>query len=624
MRAPRTTLLHDRRGAIMVLGLVMAVFLTGTLYYVVGIAEVITQRETMQDAADAGAFSAAVLHARGMNVIALINMVMAALLAVLVALKLLEAVLGVAIVLLAAAAFFTGGATASAIPTVEAIRRDVRASHDGLKPAIHGSLTALHTAARGVRAIVPWTAQLRMLQVVRQNGPHARAGFALPGRVALPTADGSFRDLCDEAGDYVGRAAALAIPDLPGGVDRKVGRVIGDLAKARTDWFCGASHAKPPHTTIKETRVIPALAAREACESYAPGDDAYDPIEHKAICDAAVAAERHWEPDPKTGKCKTKDCLERAERARTECKPRRGVVLRNWMYSVRTVTRGWNYREGRDPAWLPAIEDVVIEGPTLVRPKEKDHETKPPCGAEDALVAPGWSDTVHPDDKPEVFLPLCAQTPVFPHVPRGHNKSFYKQDIIEVLDVFGCVETKTREIKLDEVTPGERFDAGAGNDKAPQLASDENLGEDGYQIRAFALGTLPRGAPESVIRVASWSHRRGHLLGDVVKRFGHVSVAQAEYYFPVEDPEEPDSARWLWNMHWTARLRRVRLPAADEAPAGGAANGTDGVDAPARWGIDPAPRDLGGACGHFAGSQGDGGCDALDANLRAVETLIVH
>src|SRR4051794_29266866 len=85
-----TRLRGDDSGAIVVFGIFFAVMALGMLYYFVGLAAVIHLRERMQDAADASAFAAAVVHARGMNVMALINMIMAAIMSVLVTLRIIE------------------------------------------------------------------------------------------------------------------------------------------------------------------------------------------------------------------------------------------------------------------------------------------------------------------------------------------------------------------------------------------------------------------------------------------------------------------------------------------------------------------------------------------------------
>lgn len=72
-------LIENQRGAIMVIGIFIAMMLVGMLYYVWGIGGAVLFRERMNDASDASAFSAAVVHARGMNILALLNIIMAAL-----------------------------------------------------------------------------------------------------------------------------------------------------------------------------------------------------------------------------------------------------------------------------------------------------------------------------------------------------------------------------------------------------------------------------------------------------------------------------------------------------------------------------------------------------------------
>jgi len=61
----------------MVMGIFMAMMVVGMIYYVWGIGGTIIYRERMQDAADSGAFGAAVYAAAGMNLIAFMNVVMA-------------------------------------------------------------------------------------------------------------------------------------------------------------------------------------------------------------------------------------------------------------------------------------------------------------------------------------------------------------------------------------------------------------------------------------------------------------------------------------------------------------------------------------------------------------------
>src|SRR5690348_16237149 len=79
---------RDQRGVAMVFGIFFAMFMVAVVYAIHGTIEALVYREHVQDAADAAAFSGAVVNARGMNLIVLLNMLMAALLAILVGLRL--------------------------------------------------------------------------------------------------------------------------------------------------------------------------------------------------------------------------------------------------------------------------------------------------------------------------------------------------------------------------------------------------------------------------------------------------------------------------------------------------------------------------------------------------------
>ncbi|MEM9192246.1 MAG: hypothetical protein AAGF12_23940 [Myxococcota bacterium] len=72
-----TSLRHDEGGAMMIMSIFMAMLVVGMLYYVAGIGETIVYRERVQDAADSVAMTGAVVLARSMNVIVLLNLVIA-------------------------------------------------------------------------------------------------------------------------------------------------------------------------------------------------------------------------------------------------------------------------------------------------------------------------------------------------------------------------------------------------------------------------------------------------------------------------------------------------------------------------------------------------------------------
>src|SRR5882724_879226 len=66
----------DQRGAVMVMGLFLALSLIVCMGCVIGIGDAVLARDHSQEAADSAAFAGAVMHARGMNFIALINLVL--------------------------------------------------------------------------------------------------------------------------------------------------------------------------------------------------------------------------------------------------------------------------------------------------------------------------------------------------------------------------------------------------------------------------------------------------------------------------------------------------------------------------------------------------------------------
>lgn len=78
---PKKSLYADQRGAVMMMGLFMATFLIGGLWYMIGVGDALVLHDRLQETADSVAFTSAAVHARGMNFIAAINVLMMALVA---------------------------------------------------------------------------------------------------------------------------------------------------------------------------------------------------------------------------------------------------------------------------------------------------------------------------------------------------------------------------------------------------------------------------------------------------------------------------------------------------------------------------------------------------------------
>lgn len=104
---PRKNLARDEHGAILVLGIVMGVLLVGALWNIASVGDAAVWREHLQDGADAAAFENAVWNARGMNIIALLNILMSMVMAVLVVWRGIEIFLGVLLAIIAIACIIT-------------------------------------------------------------------------------------------------------------------------------------------------------------------------------------------------------------------------------------------------------------------------------------------------------------------------------------------------------------------------------------------------------------------------------------------------------------------------------------------------------------------------------------
>ena len=113
-REPRSfgELGRDERGVVLLAGIVGGALLVGALWHLVSVGDAIIWRERAQDTADAAAFQNAVLQARGMNVIVVLNLIMALAMSVLVTWRMIEFILAGLIVFFTILCLGTGFACA--------------------------------------------------------------------------------------------------------------------------------------------------------------------------------------------------------------------------------------------------------------------------------------------------------------------------------------------------------------------------------------------------------------------------------------------------------------------------------------------------------------------------------
>ncbi|MEY4581100.1 MAG: hypothetical protein RL701_5803 [Pseudomonadota bacterium] len=136
-----TDLSTDSRGSILIVGLCMGIIMVLASLHVIGVTEAILTRAIGQNEADAMALEGAIWHAQGMNTITIINLIMAAVMALFIAIRVAEIALAVAIVIASLAVvslmvleFFTGGASSAALAVAQqALRMFIRAEQQVVK-----------------------------------------------------------------------------------------------------------------------------------------------------------------------------------------------------------------------------------------------------------------------------------------------------------------------------------------------------------------------------------------------------------------------------------------------------------------------------------------------------------
>ena len=157
----RTTERNDA-GVVAVSGLAMAVFLTAVLYYEIGVGDAIAFKEQLQDASDAAGFSAAVYHARGMNMIVLLNLMMAAVLAIIVILRVLEMLFGIVAALVPAICWIPGMEWLCPLEGIaDAGEEWAQSANEVMDPIVHTALKGLNDVATVVAVGMPWVALIK-------------------------------------------------------------------------------------------------------------------------------------------------------------------------------------------------------------------------------------------------------------------------------------------------------------------------------------------------------------------------------------------------------------------------------------------------------------------------------
>jgi len=230
----------DRNGQTLVFLVLAAVLLLAFVVMVVATGQRVLGRQELQDAADAGAFGAAVMHAKALNLLALTNLLMAALLAVVIALTLVADVLAIVAGVLSgicASSWLTGQVWACGlVPTAWELQRDFSSLRDRVRPQLLRAARALPPFQDAVRDLAPAWAAAEAVMVARANVGDAGAAVLPLPTTRLPIERGSFDDLCDHA---LGMVVEPIRRLPPGAIFSRVAGWVEEMLDGFRSHYCG-------------------------------------------------------------------------------------------------------------------------------------------------------------------------------------------------------------------------------------------------------------------------------------------------------------------------------------------------------------------------------------------------
>jgi hypothetical protein len=254
----------DKSGAIMVVGIFISAVLAGAVFFIIGTGDAIIYRQRVQDGADAITYTSAGFHARGMNIIVLINLVMAALLGVLIMMRMLIVMLGIAIALCAAC--IAAGPFCPLVwlcapietPMIKIEAKLVSASQKYVK-VLNVALPVLSKLEVVVALTTPYVGAYKSYKVADKYQPLVTSGFALSPsmvpfipetkKLGLPVQEMDYAKFCKKAGELAVGDAAFGW--LPMGIGSVLGKLAGFIAGSFPGFFCGDGSSSAPN--IEET-----------------------------------------------------------------------------------------------------------------------------------------------------------------------------------------------------------------------------------------------------------------------------------------------------------------------------------------------------------------------------------
>ncbi|MBX2814185.1 MAG: hypothetical protein KTR25_20420 [Myxococcales bacterium] len=197
---------HDQEGQILPLMIVSLFICVVFAAAVINTGQHINERQLIQTSVDAGTYSSAATMAKGMNAIALTNIILEILQAILVVFALISIVLGIAILGFSAccAAIVSSAFCCPAVASLESFRRSFDRVRDGVERAVKSVMNVVQNIASVINRIANPVATGLGIFVGRQGLPSpAPTVITFPVLDALPTEPKPKRCLCEHFGNRI-------------------------------------------------------------------------------------------------------------------------------------------------------------------------------------------------------------------------------------------------------------------------------------------------------------------------------------------------------------------------------------------------------------------------------------
>ncbi len=237
----------DSRGVATVTGAMQAVVLVGGLYAMMSVGDAAVLSERVQSGADSGAFAEVTMHARGLNFIGLVNIVMSAMMAILAA---LQAIIDLTTLAIAIASAICAGCgpwcgfccgICPAISPLQSVRSTVQSIKNAVERPIKEIVRVTDKVNKSLAIVIPGAGTGKLTaQVTPAFAPAGGVTFNWPAFPKLPIKVLDLNELCRRGGDEAGKVMGRPFESLPlpGFIKRIITRGLKAFARMSAMRLC--------------------------------------------------------------------------------------------------------------------------------------------------------------------------------------------------------------------------------------------------------------------------------------------------------------------------------------------------------------------------------------------------